>query len=49
MSPKRILLTFFAVLLLTGVFLRAGLTRALVDELFANEEERPVTLRVWDW
>ena len=36
-------------LLLTGVFLRAGLTRSLVDDLFTNEQKRPVTLRVWDW
>ena len=49
MSPIRILLALLGTVLLVGVFLRAGLTRSLVDELFAKEKRRPVTLRVWDW
>ena len=49
MSSARIPLVFLGLLLLVGVFLRAGLTRALVDDLFSNEIPRPVQLRVWDW
>lgn len=49
MSYTRAVLAFFSILLLTGVFLRAGLTRSLVEDLFADEKKRPVTLRVWDW
>lgn len=37
------------VLLLIGVLLRAGLTRAWVETLFADLAPRPVQLRVWDW
>ena len=49
MSCARIPLAFLGLLLLVGVFLRAGLTRALVDDLFSNDIPRPVQLRVWDW
>ena len=45
----RLALSALCLCLLTGVLLRAGLTRALVDDLLTNEQKRPVTLRVWDW
>jgi len=49
MTKTRIALICFFALLLTGVFLRAGLTRSLVEQLFAKQQKRPITLRVWDW
>jgi len=49
MSVKRVVISLFCALLLAGVFLRAGLTRATVEELFFEQKKRPVTLRVWDW
>lgn len=49
MSRVRIPLALLGLLLLAGVFLRAGLTRALVDDFLSNEPPRPVQLRVWDW
>ena len=45
----RLVLSTLALCLLSVVLLRAGLTRALVDDLLANKQKRPVTLRVWDW
>ena len=45
----RLVLSTLALCLLSLVLLRAGLTRALVDDLLTNEQKRPVTLRVWDW
>lgn len=45
----RYVLSTLALCLLSVVLLRAGLTRALVDDLLANKQKRPVTLRVWDW
>ena len=49
MSRTRIPLVLLGLLIFTAVLLRAGLTRALVDDLFGNEPPRPVQLRVWDW
>ena len=49
MSQTRIPLALLGLLIFTAVLLRAGLTRALVDDLFGNEPPRPVQLRVWDW
>ena len=48
-SRSRIAIALLGMLIFAGVFLRAGLTRALVDDLFGNAPSRPVQLRVWDW
>ena len=42
----RLVLSALCLCLLSVVLLRAGLTRALVDDLLANKQKRPVTLRM---
>ena len=49
MRSTRIPLALLGLLVLVAVLLRAGLTRAFVDDLFSNEIPRPIQLRVWDW
>jgi ABC-type glycerol-3-phosphate transport system substrate-binding protein len=49
MNKTRILLVLSGLLLITIVFLRAGLTRSLVEPLFSKDPPRPIQLRVWDW